>query len=458
MGFFHLHSPSTASRNAIWAAYRELDRTQWLSAEQLRESQFKELEKLLRHCFEHVPYYRRVLGEVGFPGKPIQTMEDLRRIPLLSRELYQANFEDIQARQLPTGMKVSGKGSFTSGTNGVPIKVLKTNRDVLCWNAFFLRDLEWSGIDPRGRLAAIRLMAMSKEELPGALAGKSSACWRDFCPSLFENGPSFTMDIRQDARRQLEWLREIKPDYLLSLPTNLEFLAGLVRESGEKLPGLRLIQAMGEMLTDDVKGRIEAGFGVPVKNLYSTTECGYIASPCPSGTGLHVHSENVLIEVLDAQDRPCERGESGRLVFTSLHNFITPFIRYDIVDEVTLAEKPCACGRASPLLSRIDGRRHPMLHLPDGRRKSSMGITLGIRQVGGVHQFQIVQRAVDHVVLRVVADGSWQESHAAGMRRVVNDEFESAIRVDVEPMQSISRPAGGKLKIVLIEMDARHRT
>src|SRR5258707_8618680 len=105
MGFFHLHSPSTAAKNAIWAAYRELDRTQWLSADQFQQSQFKQLGVLLRHCFEQVPYYRRVFGEAGFPGRAIETMEDLRRIPLLSRELYQANFADIQARQLPAGME-----------------------------------------------------------------------------------------------------------------------------------------------------------------------------------------------------------------------------------------------------------------------------------------------------------------------------------------------------------------
>ena len=98
---------------------------------------------------------------------------------------------------------------------------------------------------------------------------------------------------------------------------------------------------------------------MPVKNLYSTTEAGYIASPCPSGTGLHVHSENVIAEVLDERDRPCAPGQTGRLVFTTLHNFLAPFIRYDILDEVTLASEPCPCGRGLPLWTRVEGRRHP---------------------------------------------------------------------------------------------------
>ena len=78
------------------------------------------------------------------------------------------------------------------------------------------------------------------------------------------------------------------------MPTNLDFLAKLLLESGRRLPDLRSIQAIGEPLPQEVRDRIESAFGVPVKNLYSSTETGYIASPCPLGQGLHVHSENVL--------------------------------------------------------------------------------------------------------------------------------------------------------------------
>jgi phenylacetate-CoA ligase len=131
-----------------------------------------------------------------------------------------------------------------------------------------------------------------------------------------------------------------------------------------------------------------------------------------------------------------------------------PFIRYDIVDDVTLAPAPCPCGRGLPLWTRVDGRRHPMLHLPDGRRKASLGITRGVRVVGGVHQFQIIQRAVDHVVLRVVPDLTWTPDHVQRMQQAVIDEFETPIRVDVEQKSFLERPRGGKLKIVVNEIEA----
>ncbi|MBL8792555.1 MAG: phenylacetate--CoA ligase family protein [Planctomycetia bacterium] len=462
MGFFQLRSlpgsiwpPVPAPEvSQLWATYRELDRTQWLKPVELEALQLEQLRVLLYHCYHQVPYYRRLLTEADLGAGPLASLDELRRLPLLTRALVQAHSADLQARALPAGM-VAGGGSHTSGTNGVPIKVLKTNRDALWWSAFFLRDLEWCGLDPRGRLAAIRLVAMQREDLPQFLEGVTVPFWNKVCESLVEMGPAHVMDVRQDPRRQLSWLRQVDPDYLISLPSNLDVLASLLAESGRRLPRLRAIQAVGEPLPVNVRQRIESSFGVPVKNLYSSTEAGYVASPCPGGHGLHVHAEGVLTEVLDADDRPCQPGQTGRLVFTTLHNFVNPFIRYDILDDVTLAPGPCPCGRGLPLWTHVDGRRHPTLHLPDGRQKSSMGITLGIRQVGGCHQFQIVQRAVDHVLLRVVPDRTWQPDLAERMRQVVHAEFEAPIRVDVEERTCLERPAGGKLRVVVVEIDGR---
>lgn len=460
MAFFHLLSPPgtvwppvpAPEVSQIWSAYQELDRTQWLSPADLEALQLRQFRVLLEHCSQHVPYYRRLFAEAGLSPSSMQGLADIRRLPLLTRELYQAHFADLQARTLPNGMSAAG-GAFTSGTNGVPIKVLKTNREALWWSALFLRDLEWCNLDPRGKLASIRLVAMTREDLPRALEGMTFPFWTHFCQPLLEMGPAHIMDIRQDPRRQLSWLEGVDPDYLISLPSNLEFLAGLFQESNRKLPRLKAIQSVGEPLAVATRQRIENGFGVPVKNLYSATEVGYMASPCPLGHGLHLHAENVLAEVLDANDRPCQPGQTGRLVLTGLHNFLTPFIRYDILDDVTLAPGPCPCGRGLPLWTHVEGRRHPLLHLPGGRRKSVMGIILGTRKVGGFHQFQFIQRAVDHAIVRVVPDRTWHPDHAERLRQAVREEFEAPIRVDVEEKAHLERPAGGKLKIAVIEIE-----
>jgi phenylacetate-CoA ligase len=237
------------------------------------------------------------------------------------------------------------------------------------------------------------------------------------------------------------------------MPTNLEHLAGLINEDGVGVPGLRVIQAITEPLPEDIQRRIETSFGVPVKALYSSTEAGYMASPCPRGGGWHVHSENVLLEILDPQDQPCRPGQTGRVVMTTLRNFLAPFIRYEILDDATLAPGSCPCGRGLPLLTRIDGRRHPLLHLPDGRRKIVSRLYLQLRAVGGSLQFQIVQKAVDHVLVRVVPDRTWTPDHAALVRQRVQEHLEAPVRVDVVTQERLELPPSGKLKIAVIEID-----
>ena len=186
--------------------------------------------------------------------------------------------------------------------------------------------------------------AIKSPHQPGA--SLEAPYWHPQLDPLLETGRVFAMDTRQDPRRQLDWLLRIQPDYLLSQPANLEFLAGLLRESGQRLTTLRVIQTVEETLTEQTRKRIEQGFGVPVKNIYSCTEVGTLASTCPEGHGLHVHCENVLLETLNDQDQPCGPGETGRVVLTTLQNHLTP------LDPLRIAGRRHPGSRTLPLRSR----------------------------------------------------------------------------------------------------------
>jgi phenylacetate-coenzyme A ligase PaaK-like adenylate-forming protein len=44
----------------------ELNETQWLGRQALLDLQRKKLHNLLSYAYDHVPYYRRALEQVGF--------------------------------------------------------------------------------------------------------------------------------------------------------------------------------------------------------------------------------------------------------------------------------------------------------------------------------------------------------------------------------------------------------
>lgn len=155
---------------------------------------------------------------------------------------------------------------------------------------------------------------------------------------------------------------------------------------------------------------------------------------------MRVHAENVVLEVLDEADLPCESGATGRVVLTVLHNFLTPFLRYDIGDYVTLAPRPCRCGLGLPLLTQVLGKQRPLFRLPDGRLKHSSGLVHSLSAVGGHYQHQAIQKSADYIVIRVVPNKAWTSNHPQRLREAVVAFFESAIRVDVEITERLELP------------------
>ena len=79
------------------------------------------------------------------------------------------------------------------------------------------------------------------------------------------------------------------------------------------------------------------------------------------------HPSNVaaLAELFRRDGTACDVHETGRLVITSLRNYATPLLRYQIGDYGALGE-PCSCGRGMPVLQAINGRVRNMLQLPCG--------------------------------------------------------------------------------------------
>jgi phenylacetate-CoA ligase len=439
-----------AQPSQAWCMYRELDRTQWLPPEAIEQGQLTQVRGLLEHCIPQVPYYQELLQNAGIRPADIRTMADFRRIPLLDRQTYQQQFPRFQARSLPEGM-VKTTVQNTSGSSGRPIKVWNTNLTELSWEANYLRDMDWCGFDLRARIAVIRAMPPAPQRPPGTLNTFQVNYWHPALQTLIESGPSYYLDLKESPEQQIQWLRQVAPDYLLSYPSNLAVLARLLADSGTRLNGLRAIQTVSETLDDNVRARIETAFGVPVKDSYSCVEAGYLASPCPKNQGYHVHMENVLFEVLDAQGQPVLPGQTGKVVLTPLQNYLTPMIRYEIGDEVVLGQ-PCPCGRGLPLLQKVLGKRRPMFFLSDERRKHASVLHDLLNQGLPYHQYQTIQRARDHIIIRCVPSKSWTEAHTAAVVQRVREFAEAPIRVDVELVGKLDISANGKLRDFVVEV------
>ena len=417
----------------VLALQYQWEQSQWWPAETLAEHQSRQLEPLLAHAARTVPFYRGRLDAIAGLRRGELTMDAWRRLPVLSRTDIQEAGAALVSRRVP---KDHGKVAdvHTSGSTGRPVTVKTTDITRLFFQALNLRYHLWHGRDVSAKTAKIARLA------PSAAPGKPVA-WVAGYPS----GPMVSFDIIRPVTEQLAWLKEVTPDYLLTYPSNLFSLVQRCEETGDRIAGLRQVATMAEVLEPEVRAACERVWGLHVVDAYSAQEVGMIALQCPQHPHYHVQSENVLVEVLDRGGKPCAPGEVGRLVVTDLHNFATPLIRYEIGDYAE-AGGPCPCGRGLPVLSRILGRVRNMLTLPSGDRIWPVPLTAEYTAIAPVTQFQMVQRSLEIIEMKLVTKRPLTSDEEGRLRTVVQKHLGHPFEIEFTYHDDIPRSASGKFE------------
>ena len=424
---------------AVLALQYQLEQSQWWPPETLVEHQLRQLELLLVHTARTVPFYRGRLDALAGLGRGELTMDAWRRLPVLRRTDIQEAGAALVSRRLPRDHGQSVEVS-TSGSTGRPITVKGTAVTGLFFRALSLRYHLWHGRDFSGRTAKIARLSPSaaKDE-----AGHKRATWVPGYPS----GPFVEFDVSRPVAEQLAWLEAENPAHLVTYPSNLLSLLRHCEKKEVRLPALRGVATLGEVLEPEVRTACERVWGVPVGDSYSAQEVGIIALQCPESPHYHVQSESVLAEILDGDGKPCAPGETGRLVVTDLHNFAMPLIRYEIGDYAEPGG-PCPCGRGLPVITRILGRVRNMLTLPSGDRiwpAYSKALREALPQL---RQAQLVQRTLDEIEVRLVVARPLTPREEDRARRALGKALSDAFAYRFVYVDEIPRSAAGKFEEV----------
>ncbi len=402
-------------------------------------SQRAQLHSLLSHALKEVPFYEGRLRSAGFsPDRPL-TEDIWRRIPVLTRAEVQRNSESLQARNVPAGHG-SVHSNTTSGSTGIPLKVLQTALCGLFWDAATMRDHFWQRRDMSRPWHSIRYFRNGGASFP---TGKKARFWGRAEGVLGYRGPGFGLDIMTDPTDQIEWLQRAPPSYLMTYPSNLGALLQATDSDGRLFPGMRQVITLAESVTPALRTRCLEQWGVPISDLYSATEVGYMAFQAPQGDHYLVPDEVVRVELLDDNDMQVEPGDSGRVTVTPLHNYGMPLIRYAIGDYAERGEVS-PCGRTLPVINRILGRVRNMLNYPDGRTSWPLFADSRFRDIAPVKQFRVIQRAIDTLELQVAAESPLTGHQRAALAEVIQKRTQYPFTIEVTEHDEIARSAGGK--------------
>ena len=423
---------------ALYGLLAQLDESQWWSADKLAAAQLQQLKKLIAYATTHSPFYRQHLAGIDVANLD---RESLYELPLLTRALLQENNEAIDCDLLPQAHGVVTE-SMTSGSTGYPVKFRTTALTSTLWNAINMREQIWHDREFDRVCAAIRWHSDSIGLPPNGVEFEN---WGLPVSLFHKTGRGYFLDSSTGICNQIAWLQKLQPSYLMTHPSNLRALITQLRSDGAQLQGLLEVRTVGESISDELRVEVADQFNAKLVDVYSSEELGYMAIQCPVQNQYHVQSESLLLEVLREDGSPCGLNEPGRIVATSLRNYATPLIRYEIGDYGELAG-PCSCGRGLPVLKTIHGRVRNMLHHPDG---SSRWPNFGFRkfmQVSPLRQFQIVQHSLDQIELRVVVDKHLTEQQEAAIKEILRESLGHPFAVKLSYHAALPRGAGGKFE------------
>ncbi len=436
----------------IFAILYQMDRTQWLPADELRELQLQQAAIVLNHAYATSPFYRSLYEQAGVTPDRVKDWGDWQQLPLVDRKsLQEAGTAWYSDSPPPDHGEILQH--FTSGSTGMPLRSISTRLTHLIKIALALRNHDWAGRDTRKKIVFI-----SEGDAHTPAEGRLDSCWQRSFEHVIKTGTALSISVRTPVADQIDLIRDFEPAYLISYPSVIAALAGYCLEQKIVLPFLESLGTYGEILEPRCRSLARRAWNVPVIDGYSAKEMGPIALQCPHHEQYHVQSDAVILEILDSRGRQCAPGETGRVVLTSLHNFAAPMVRYAIGDYAECGAA-CECGRGLPVVKRILGRQRNMLTYPDGsERWPSLRedgiVALTARGVPPVRQFQLVQHSTERLEARVVLSRPYTNPEETLVADYLRSQLGGHWQIDFSYPAAIERGPRGKYEDFISHVEA----
>lgn len=245
----------------------------------------------------------------------------------------------------------------TSGTTGEPITIYLTKKD-----------LDRLAINERD---SFRLMGCDSDDLFQLLTTIDKQFMAGLAYSLGVQELDAGMIRIGPGVPQLQWeaILKYQPTKLIAVPSFVVTLIDYARENNIDYKGSSVngIVCIGEPLHNEdlslniLGKRIKDNWDVELFSTYASTEMGAAFSECQAHQGCHVNENLIYMEVITEDGTEAADGESGEIVVTTLNVEGTPLVRYRTGDIAKVYRDTCSCGRTSPRLGPILGRKKQMI-------------------------------------------------------------------------------------------------
>jgi len=371
----------------------------------LAELKTRRLRDTVLGAFRNSEIYVRMAKERRLVPEDIRSIEDLRKARVFTSKDDLRGVYPYGALSVPRNRVVEMHGS--SGTTGVPVMGLHTDKDLEDWGEMSARSLKMAG--------------MTRDDV------------FQITPSLgmFSGGFGFYHGARKIgctivpssaglSRRQIQFMLDLGTTMFSAIVSYAFRLAEVAKDMGVD-PRTQTKVRKGifgsEIWTKGVKRKLADLWDLDPYDVYGFSEMygPGMGSDCFTHEGFHIWEDFFLVEVVDSNSgEPIGPEEEGELVVTSLTKEAMPLIRYRTRDISKLIDtRTCDCGRTHNKYSEIIGRTDDMVKISGVNFWPSEveSVILEREDVGTEYRITIHrENYLDRVKIEVESSGRLDES------------------------------------------------
>lgn len=443
----------TLYRDLLWPSYEKVRsrhthqwlaqsrKSQWESPEAVIRRQWGELQALLQHACEHSQWYRNQFERIRIFPQDVKSIDDFRKLPLVSKDDVRQHRDEMLAENY-RGRVYEHR---TGGSTGAPLGFFVNHASYEWRRAVTMRGYSWAGCEEGDRQFYVWGAPIGTPPLKQRVKTilHNAALRRRIFSSFGFSEPAMAECVRQ--------INAFRPLTIIGYTNALCLLAEHILEHRKAVVPINGIITAAEGVNDGQRQTIERAFSAPVFASYGSREFMLIGMECERHNGLHVSSENLLVEVIK-DGKPAADGESGEIAVTDLHNFGMPFIRYKIGDLGVATTRTCPCGRGLPLLQKVEGRVLDVIRTPDGRIVPGEFFPHLLKEFSAVKQFQVVQKRPDLLEIKLVLRDGEQNGQLQRIEQEIRKVLGTAITVNLKPVDEIPQSVSGKFRVTISEV------
>ena len=408
------------------------------------------LASILDVAFKDSSFYHEFYGAEGIGRSDIQGLEDLKCLPILTKELFINNSHKMLARGFPRNETSLCR---TSGSTGQRLIFRRDNSVGSFHLAHQLRGRSWWNLYPGDTEIKFWGTAWRFEE---SLKGKVTAYLRWLKDRSMGVLHLSAFAVKEtDLEIAYKKLIKVRPRLLFGYGTAIYMFADFIKRNYGNIANNRpeVIIYTSEYLSAVRREMIGEVFNCPVVSEYGSVECGIHSYQCRSGQN-HFSDETLFYEVIDSQGHPITDGR-GTLLLTHLRENAAPIIRYQIGDIVNIkngGKYECECGVKLSVLNEIRGRENDLIRSPSGDYVHPEVFDYIMRYQTEIERFRIIEETVGKLRILLQVKKPMREVNIDLLVKKLEEHAGKDFEYVIEQTDSIPNEPGGKFRWVISKL------